>query len=106
MIYKRKKKSAPLWKLFYIFCLCQPAVPKIQQINIRFDADTDAELRDTAAALGVSKSALVRRLTEAFLAEVKRTGAVKLKPEWIQDLRAADGRSGGKERKAPVTKER
>lgn len=76
---------------------------KNAQINIRFEANVDDELTRVAAALGVSKSALVRRLTEAFLAEVKRTGGVALHPTWIQDLKSADGRSkagGGNEIKS------
>lgn len=66
---------------------------KNSQINIRFDAQTEDALNETAQALGVSKSALVRSLTEKFLAEVKRTGAVQLKPKWIEDLVRADARS-------------
>jgi hypothetical protein len=66
---------------------------KDTQINVRFPADTDQKLAATAAQLGVSKSSLVRRLTDLFLAEVEATGAVSLNPHWIKDLTTADGRS-------------
>jgi antitoxin component of RelBE/YafQ-DinJ toxin-antitoxin module len=72
---------------------------KSAQINLRLDPPTELELTAVAESLGVSKSALVRRLTEAFLAEVKRTGIVKLSHEWTSKLTAADARSQWGERK-------
>lgn len=72
---------------------------KSAQINLRLDTPTEAELTQVAQALGVSKSALVRRLTEAFLAEVKRTGSVTLKPEWVTGMTVADARSAWGDRK-------
>lgn len=66
---------------------------KSSQINLRLDPPTDAELTQVAIALGVSKSALVRRLTEAFLAEVARTGAVALEPSWVRGMQTADART-------------
>ena len=66
---------------------------KNAQINIRFEENVDSHLTSVALALGVSKSALVRRLTEAFLAEVAKTGSVQLEPTWIQAIKPADGRS-------------
>jgi hypothetical protein len=74
---------------------------KTEQVNVRFDADTQADLDQTAEALGTSRSVLVRRLTEAFLKEVKRTGSVKLNPTWLNDLGKADARSDWGERKIP-----
>ena len=56
-------------------------------------------LTEVAQALGVSKSALVRRVTEAFLAEVKRTGAVQLRPDWVNGLKKADARTEWGDRK-------
>jgi len=70
-----------------------PAVAKNSQVNIRFDDVTDAQLEQTAHDLGVSKSALVRHVTKTFLEEVRRTGALKLKPEWTRLIGDADGRS-------------
>lgn len=78
---------------------------KDSQINVRFTADLDADLSHTAAQLGVSKSALVRRLTEVFLAEVKKTGAVSLNSEWVKDLTQADARSQWGEAKMPKKQE-
>lgn len=72
---------------------------KSSQINLRLDPPTDLELTEVAKSLGVSKSALVRRLTEAFLAEVKRTGLVKLNHEWTGAITKADARTGWGERK-------
>jgi hypothetical protein len=103
MLYNPQQKTVICRKLFYnstaIVIPAPSHVSKSSQINIRFDDTTDAELVATAAALGVSKSALVRRLTEAFLAEVKRTGAVQLKPSWVKELGKADARSGWGERR-------
>lgn len=73
---------------------------KSSQINLRLDPPTEEQLTQVAVALGVSKSALVRRLTEAFLAEVKRTGSVKLKPEWVTGMTVADARTPWGERKS------
>lgn len=72
---------------------------KSSQINIRFDPETEEQLNQTAEALGVSKSALIRRLTEKFLQEVRKTGAVTLNPKWITDMAAADARSSWGDRK-------
>lgn len=72
---------------------------KSSQINLRLDPATEQELTEVAVALGVSKSALVRRLTEAFLKEVKRTGAVTLRPDWVETIRKADARTEWGERK-------
>ncbi len=72
---------------------------KDSQVNIRFDAATDAELEETAQQMGVSKSALVRHLTATFLKEVKRTGAVPLNMPWTTVLNDADARSAWGERK-------
>ena len=69
------------------------AMAKDTQINIRFPSNMDRQLTETAVALGVSKSALVRRVTEMFLEEVSETGSVKLHPNWIKGLTEADGRS-------------
>lgn len=74
---------------------------KDSQVNIRFDAATDAELEETAQQMGVSKSALVRHLTATFLKEVKRTGAVPLAMGWTSLLNEADGRSAWGEKKLP-----
>lgn len=72
---------------------------KSSQINLRLDPPTENELTAVAESLGVSKSALVRRLTEAFLAEVKRTGLVKLSHEWTSALIKADARTQWGDRK-------
>jgi len=72
---------------------------KSSQINLRLDPPTELELTQVAVALGVSKSALVRRLTEAFLEEVKRTGSVTLKPDWGTGMTVADARTPWGERK-------
>lgn len=72
---------------------------KDSQINIRFDAETDAELEAAAKSLGVSKSALVRRLTEQFLADLKKRGGLSLGAEWVNELSAADARTKWGERK-------
>jgi predicted DNA-binding protein len=74
-------------------------VQKTSQINIRFDPETEQQLNAVAEELGVSKSALVRRLTEKFLMEVKRIGAVNLNPEWIKEIGRADARAKWGERK-------
>jgi predicted DNA-binding protein len=74
-------------------------VSKNQQVNIRFDDETDTELETTAEALGVSKSALVRRLTRQFLDDVRKRGALSLGAEWVRDLARADGRSAWGESK-------
>lgn len=66
---------------------------KNKQINVRFSDETDQVLTDTAAKLGVSRSALVRHLTEQFLAETTRTGSLRLKPHWVGNLAQADARS-------------
>lgn len=66
---------------------------KDTQINVRFPAEIDRRLTETAIQLGVSKSALVRRVTEMFVDEVMSTGVVRLNPMWIRDLTGADGRS-------------
>jgi antitoxin component of RelBE/YafQ-DinJ toxin-antitoxin module len=76
-------------------------VAKDSQVNIRFDAATDAELEETAQQMGVSKSALVRHLTATFLKEVRRTGSVPLKMPWTSVLNEADARSAWGERKLP-----
>jgi hypothetical protein len=75
------------------------AVQKSSQINIRFDPKTEAALNDTAQSLGLSKSALVRNLTEKFLEEVRKTGAVELRPQWIADMARADARTQWGDRK-------
>lgn len=72
---------------------------KSSQINLRLDPPTETELTAVAESLGVSKSALVRRLTEAFLAEVKRTGLVTLSHEWTAALTKADARTQWGDRK-------
>lgn len=72
---------------------------KDSQVNIRFDAATDADLEETAKQMGVSKSALVRHLTATFLKEVKKTGAVPLHLKWTSVLNEADARSAWGERK-------
>jgi hypothetical protein len=77
----------------------QSAVQKSSQINIRFDPNTEAALNETAKELGLSKSALVRNLTEKFLAEVRRTGAVRLRPEWVNEMTKADARTQWGDRK-------
>lgn len=66
---------------------------KDTQINVRFPSEIDRKLTETAAQLGVSKSSLVRRVTEMFLEEVNSTGVIRLNPMWIQDLTKADARS-------------
>jgi antitoxin component of RelBE/YafQ-DinJ toxin-antitoxin module len=80
-------------------------VQKTSQINIRFDAETEAQLNVIAEELGVTKSALVRRLTEKFLAEVKRLGAVNLNPQWISEIGKADARAKWGERKLNAAEE-
>lgn len=72
---------------------------KTSQINIRFEAATEEQLNAVAQELGVTKSALVRRLTEKFLMEVKRLGAVNLNPDWIRDMSRADARAKWGERR-------
>ena len=70
-----------------------PRMAKDTQINVRFPAEIDRRLTETAIQLGVSKSALVRRVTEMFVDEVTAAGVVRLNPMWIRDLTGADGRS-------------
>jgi hypothetical protein len=74
-------------------------VTKDSQINIRFDAATDAELEGAAKRLGVSKSSLIRRLTRQFLDDVRSRGAMSLGAEWVKGLAAADARTKWGERK-------
>jgi antitoxin component of RelBE/YafQ-DinJ toxin-antitoxin module len=66
---------------------------KDSQVNIRFDAATDADLEETARQMGVSKSALVRHLTATFLKQVKQSGTVPLNLKWTSVLNEADARS-------------
>lgn len=66
---------------------------KDSQVNIRFDAATDADLEETAKQMGVSKSALVRHLTATFLKQVKQSGTVPLNLKWTSVLNEADARS-------------
>lgn len=78
---------------------------KTSQINIRFDPETDAQLTELAESLGVSKSSLVRRLTEKFIEEVRKMGTVEIDPEWLRNLAKADARSEWGERKTqPLAK--
>ena len=74
---------------------------KDSQVNIRFDAATDAELEKTAQEMGISKSGLVRHLTATVLKEVRRTGSVPLQLQWASMLNEADGRTQWGERKLP-----
>lgn len=74
---------------------------KDSQVNIRFDAATDADLEETAKQMGVSKSALVRHLTATFLKEVKQSGTVPLHLKWTSVLNEADARSEWGARKLP-----
>jgi hypothetical protein len=66
---------------------------KNSQVNVRFDEQTDNLLEETAKSLGVSKSALVRHLTKTFLDDVKKSGSLKMKPNWVSLLEPADARS-------------
>lgn len=72
---------------------------KSAQINIRLTPEIDEELNRVAQSLGVSKSSLVRRLTEKFLVEVKKLGVVELNPAWIEEMAKADARTSWGERK-------
>jgi len=72
---------------------------KQSQINIRFDEETERNLTKICGDLGISKSALVRRLTEKFILEVKRSGGVKIDSAAVNDLPQADGRSPWGEKK-------
>jgi hypothetical protein len=72
---------------------------KQSQINIRFDEKTEESLNEICGELGISKSALVRRLTEKFILEVKRCGGVKIDTATLNDLPAADGRTAWGEKK-------
>jgi hypothetical protein len=66
---------------------------KTSQINIRFDAPTEAALNEICSDLGISKSALVRRLTEKFIMEVKRSGGVKIAGMDSGEFGTADART-------------
>jgi predicted DNA-binding protein len=72
---------------------------KSSQINIRFTPQIEADLNAICEKLGINKSALVRKLTEVFIAEVKRTGSLTLDHRWLRELGQADGRSEWGERK-------
>lgn len=72
---------------------------KSAQINIRFSPQIEADLNSICEKLGITKSSLVRKLTEVFIAEVKRTGSLTLDHRWIRELGQADGRSEWGERK-------
>ena len=74
---------------------------KSAQINIRFDMDTDNELKRTAKALGMSKSALVRHLTRTFLDDVKRSGGLQINPDWRRMLAAAEASAQHSENSPP-----
>ena len=72
---------------------------KQSQINIRFDEEMEKNLTKICGDLGISKSALVRRLTEKFILEVKRSGGVKIDSAAVNDLPPADGRTAWGEKK-------
>ena len=66
---------------------------KNSQINIRFDAETEAALNEICLQLGVSKSALVRRLTEKFILEVRMAGGIKIAASHLNTCGPADART-------------
>jgi len=72
---------------------------KSSQINIRFTPKTDADLNAICEKMGITKSALVRKLVEVFIADVKRTGSLTLDHRWVNELGQADARSEWGERK-------
>lgn len=72
---------------------------KTSQINIRFTPQIEADLNVTAEKLGLNKSALVRKITEVFLAEVKRSGTLHLDHTWIESITSADARTSWGKRK-------
>jgi len=78
---------------------------KSSQINIRFTPQIEADLNAICEKMGTTKSSLVRKLTEVFITEVKRTGSLTLDHRWIRELGQADARSEWGERKLKVANE-
>ena len=72
---------------------------KTSQINVRFTPQIDADLTAICKKMGVTRSAMVRKLTEVFISEVKRTGSLTLNHQWIKALGDADARSPWGDRK-------
>ena len=63
-------------------------------LNIRMDAEMDAELDRVASELGTSKSALIRLLARTFVDHLKKTGSLGVPVDWKALLKSSDKRSG------------